>query len=68
MKLGTIALRPGAAFSICVATKVEAPSRPVIFLSVMAKVRMSSAGTMATKPLGMQAMASLKVMTRRQMR
>ena len=39
-----------------------------MFLSVSAKVRMSSAGTIAMKPLVMQPVASLKVMTRRRSR
>ena len=41
---------------------------PVMFLSVRAKVRISSAGTMALKPLMMHSVAALKEMTRRQSR
>ena len=36
-----------------------------MLLRETAKVRIRMAGTMALKPLGMQAIASLKVMTRR---
>ena len=39
-----------------------------MFFSVRAKVRISMAGTMAAKPLVMQAVASLKVMTLRHSR
>ena len=46
-------------------TNTSAPSRLVMFFRLTARVRMVMGGTMAMKPLGTQAMASLKVSTRR---
>lgn len=47
------------------ATKYLPPSRPVMFLSEVAKVRIVMAGTMLMKPFGRQSMAALKLMSRR---
>ena len=55
--------RPAAAESISAPTKSAAPKRPVIFLRDVAKVRIKIAGTIATKPFGIESIASLKVIT-----
>ena len=47
------------------ATKYLPPSRPVMFLSEVAKVRIMMAGTMLMNPFGRQSMAALKLMRRR---
>ena len=60
--------RPAAAPFITPPTYSAAPKSPVIFLSVVAKVRISIAGTMAIKPFGIHSIASLKVTTRLAMR
>ena len=56
--------RPAAAEFIRTRTYSAAPRSEVIFLSAVAKVRIKIAGTIALKPLGMQAIASLNVTTR----
>jgi len=56
--------RPAAAEFIRPSTYSAAPKRPVIFLRAVANVRIKIAGTIALKPLGIQAIASLKVTTR----
>ena len=48
-----------------VSKKMSAPRLPTMFFRATARVRMMMGGTMATKPLGTQAMASLKDIRRR---
>ena len=56
--------RPAAAEFIRPSTYSAAPKSPVIFLRAVAKVRIKIAGTIALKPFGIQAIASLNVITR----
>ena len=52
-------------FAKVASTNLEESKRPVMFLRLVARVSIKMAGTIAIKPFGMQAMASLKVTKRR---
>ena len=65
MTAGSMLYRLADAPHITSWTYSAAPRPLVMLFRLTAMVRMMMGGTMALKPLGTQAMASLKVMTRR---
>ena len=62
---GSMAYRKLDAPRMTPSTNMSAPRALVMLLRLTARVRMVMGGTMAMKPLGTQAMASLKVSARR---
>ena len=68
MMAGRKLKRDPAAVFITPATKYLPPRRPVMFFREVARHRMVMGGTMLINPLGMQAMASLKLITLRHSR